>query len=356
MLKNTNTKGQCTKFNKNKCNCCSRHSSKSNSKTQRNYFSSTLKARLKNDVKNDETSACKKATEQNRNPCEIIITVNDNDKPTLTRDQRKLSVFNRRDTVVYRHSIVSEAKRGRPEILPNRFNFSTRQRSHNGSCYDNSFGKFAYQSVLKNETPKSSPIIRRSRSSKNESFTESFQNEDYETGRFSCGLSKIGQCAMLKTYEDELYSKMKMKFPKNHFPRVETPLFNTNVDLKQVKKPSRSSLSSSVSCTSLTSLTDDNTLRKTNTSISSWDTFENEHSKKYQVSKQIEDAMEILDDLVKIKSLNQIEPFRMDDLVFNLQVKDQDKASVENSLMIDNTIKKYERWHFNWSRMLTDMF
>jgi hypothetical protein len=377
MLVNANTRGQCGKSNRPKCSCCNRHSNKQASKIQKYH---SINARSKLSIVNEQSE---RKLGSNKNPINILSIAVTDEKPLYDATHKFSAIKRDSEMPASRNlSITSDTKRPcnhvkRSELLPNRFTF-IRARSYASSCNDNSssYSKLTFQSTLKADTVKSSLLVRRSQNSKNESFSDSFQNEDYGLSRFSCGLSKIGQCAMLKTYEDELYSKMKMKFPKNHFPRVQTPLFNTNADLKPDKQLSSSSLSRSLSCTSLTSIADDSnpaTQRKTTTSESSWDTtgsgLDSDNSKKYQISKQIEDAMEILDDLVKIKSGARNDTIEINDLVFDFQKRNDqdgknrptesntcDPTSIEETLMIDNTIKKYERWHFNWTRILTDMF
>ena len=209
-------------------------------------------------------------------------------------------------------------------------------------------------------------------------MTVESRNQDELVGelKFTTSLSKIGQCAMLKSYEDELYMKLKLKFPKQHLPRVNTPTFNLQSSATRTNDISTTpSLCSLPSYSSFAS-TNSTITRKTYQSISSWDLNapENEQIRKFQVSRQIEEAMEILDDINKIKSdgkesKNQIKEDEVDilsnasnDYRYDSDRRDSfiDIDSIDlhkyGSNDAEKAIKKYEKWQHNWSRMLNDMF
>ena len=165
--------------------------------------------------------------------------------------------------------------------------------------------------------------------------------------KFSNILSDDGQCAILKTYEDEMYKQIKSRLPKKSIPRISTPIFNMKLNKKQQNRshsnnnnhhthhaqtssfssstlsPSPSSSTSSIS--SLPSSTPSSASNSNHNSSSKLNAFlkstpitkmsisrsTNGHSsrdvndevlnaqKTIEINKQIKSAMQILDDLAK---------------------------------------------------------
>ena len=181
---------------------------------------------------------------------------------------------------------------------------------------------------------------------------------------------------MLKSYEDELYSKLKSKFPKKYLPRISTPTFNLQTSARKSidssKIPSLSSMPSYSSITSNSTIT-----QKTNsdTTLPTLETTtdETEEMKKQRVGRQVQEAKRILDYINNIKpdSLNQINEDEEDNnssttsnymLGANRRMSSIDIDSIElHKMRLDKNygelaIKKYERWQNNWSKMLKEMF
>ena len=306
-----------------------------------------------------------KNTKKPRNVAEVSITINDAsfsdskddylDVPMPT-DSRKYSISMFRDSIPVDHEMEYQRS---ASLVPS---FKPSSQTRKSDLLPNKLSMVKAKAFV--STPNDSPSNKLNRRSRSSFMCDSFQNEEANEYRFSCGLSKIGQCAMIKSYEDEIYNKLKMKFPKTYFPRVRTPLFNLNTNPQACSSSlsytaSNTLLSLSPSCTSINSFQD----CKSNTPlvVSPWDILkhENENISKYSITKQIEDAMEILDDLSKIKPETieeSVQPITVKLVKMGRCPSFIDNNAATNSLIMDNTFKKYEIWHFNWTKMLTDMF
>lgn len=130
-----------------------------------------------------------------------------------------------------------------------------------------------------------------------------------EDMKFGSSLSKDGQCALLKTYEDELFKRLKEHFPREYLPRIKTAMF------KQNKKDY---------------FNDDSSLDRISSPASSMCTSSemSEQKRRIKISKQIRSAMEIIDDLSKLTN-------------------DNDGTEI---------IIKYEKWYNQWSKMFNNKF
>jgi hypothetical protein len=128
-----------------------------------------------------------------------------------------------------------------------------------------------------------------------------------EEVKFGSSLSKDGQCAMLKTYEDELCKRLKEHFPREYLPRIKTAMFKLNT--KHYYNDNSSQERSSSPTSSICTLSD-----------------MSEQKRRLKVSKQIRSAMEIIDDLGKLTN-------------------DNDGTEV---------IIKYEKWYNQWSKMFNN--
>jgi hypothetical protein len=185
--------------------------------------------------------------------------------------------------------------------------------------------------------------------------------------KFTTSLSPCGQCAMLKSYEDEIYKQIKITYPKKIVPRVCTPIYNLKLQMNtNIKKGInsnefiRESSSNSSLLSTHSSYSEDNQLRNVNGSESSHLEDENfEKIKKYEINKQIQVAMEILDELSKQRKLMSTsgliaasglrdKPLSLNPNLFYMNVIDSEK--------MNEIIKKYESWHAKWSQMLTKYF
>ena len=191
---------------------------------------------------------------------------------------------------------------------------------------------------------------------------------------FTSSLSKIGQCAMIKSYEDELYSKLKSKFPQKDLPRVSTPTFNFQTSSKKsVGNISTPSLWSIPSCSSFTSSLSVKTEDTAQTPCININAPENTELRKHRVSKQILEAKEILDDIKKIKKENFDEEYEdeietISDLPSSIKYSidkrnsyiDIDSINLHKLRLENNqgeqTIQKYQNWQKNWSRMLHELY
>jgi hypothetical protein len=192
---------------------------------------------------------------------------------------------------------------------------------------------------------------------------------------FTASLSKIGQCAMIKSYEDELYSKLKSKYPQKDLPRVNTPTFNFQTSSRKsvdsMSTPSLWSMPSYSSFTSSLTAKTDGTIQTPYLNINA---PENAELRKHRVSRQILEAKKILDEIKNIKKEN-YDPMDNDcetETISDLPSSNKYSLDKRNSyididsiglhkMRLENNpgtlaIKRYQNWQKNWSRMLNELY
>lgn len=191
---------------------------------------------------------------------------------------------------------------------------------------------------------------------------------DYTRNRkFGSSLSKTGQCAVLKCYEDEIFYRLKQRFPYRMFPRVSTPAFELSLN-KEKQKHTHSAVSEtnvaspkqweSNSIVSEPACTEPANKHKTEEKLRS-----------YFVDKQITAAIEILDDLKKISPLasdnneciyESVESFAGSELCETESMMSHQRTlstlNCDSERFFNQIWKKYENWYSEWSRMLNVLF
>ena len=165
--------------------------------------------------------------------------------------------------------------------------------------------------------------------------------------KLSSVLSKTGQCAILKCYEDEIFKEIKWRIPDRYFTRITTPLFDLNSGDSQYSDIWE--LGSVRSESVFSEISEPN---KHNTE---------EKLRNYLVDKHISAAMEILDDLKKITPRNECSEESDDSQ--NCALSDSGSVITElrtNESDVDQLInqicRKYSKWIGEWSRMLKIFF
>ena len=163
-----------------------------------------------------------------------------------------------------------------------------------------------------------------------------------KNSKFSSSLSKTGQCAILKTYEDEIYSQLKMRNPRRNLPRVSTAEFNSKSKSKCSKDLSElGSSSPTLLLTCVDSCCDVADENFTETNV----TFEE------MIEKQIDKAKKILDDIARVNKTEQSER----DAGQNFFLSENGSNSFWSD-RLGSVVRDYEEWHRKWSRMLNKMF
>ena len=212
-------------------------------------------------------------------------------------------------------------------------------------------------------------------------------------------LSAEGQYSILKTYEDEMYNKLKFRCPNHYLPRVSTPEFNCKFDNSNHRKLSINSLNSDSSCQSTTSFTNNN--QNSNSNILNEVNFglveDNDDEKltnrfrkmslptngyemdktncnsdnlQNKISKQIDYAMEILDDIAHEYNLNsdRVEGVNNKTITNSLDtnkinnkhrksicIVDTLSSSSSNTIELMPIINKYKDWHMKWTSLLDEL-
>jgi hypothetical protein len=173
----------------------------------------------------------------------------------------------------------------------------------------------------------------------------------------SCSLSKTGLCAIMKTYEDEMYKQLKIRNPRQNLPRITTAAFNASSRAQKVAN----------------SHSDPNECKSSRSSLASNESNEDEERADAErllkeavpleslVNRQVEKAMKILNELGECKYYHHHNAHNYEDLNRNSLNVCDDNTSNETSFAVPddefNTIaKKYESWHLKWSRMLDKFF
>lgn len=123
-------------------------------------------------------------------------------------------------------------------------------------CYQNNNGKYLVPSMKKKNSTPNCNMVKNGDDDEDDDGKSSFikipivKNANSDM-KFANILSSDGQCAILKTYEDELYKQIKERMPKKSIPRISTPIYNMKLNKQQ--KASTSSISTVASNDSVAS-------------------------------------------------------------------------------------------------------
>lgn len=179
---------------------------------------------------------------------------------------------------------------------------------------------------------------------------------DESTLKFGAMLSSSAQCALLKAYEDEIHSRMRVFIPYKRLPRVTTAKFVANV------KPRRRNIfdrqdywhdqhhqdrsnSTSRSSTSLVSVTENN--NEINKNLP----HRNPKKKQLNYSKAsirlLKDYQSIDEFSKRIKIADHLQ--RAMNLIAMLE-------NCQDSYDVEDVARKYERWQLKWSKILEECF
>lgn len=217
-----------------------------------------------------------------------------------------------------RHSVgLLSLMQSQQEILTNNKGRSHQKETDTSSHKSSSKNKFRRISVIKNS------------------------NNDLS---FSNILSIEGKCATIKAYEDEMYAKLKLRFPDVELPRVTTPVFNSKCDLYNKRAGDDLKMTSfsysnfdSISTDNSDDLTEEFLSKRINPRKMSLP-FVND-SRENKINKQIENAMKILDYLEKETSSKN-----------NQKSK---KSNSTNDLL--KILNDYKDWHLKWTLLLDNI-
>jgi hypothetical protein len=125
-------------------------------------------------------------------------------------------------------------------------------------------------------------------------------------------LSATGQCAMLKTYEDEMYKQLKTRFPNKTLCRVGTSKFNSIINSHRQNNNAKNEEEKSVELS----------------------------ARQLKINEHITEAMDILDELSPL----------------NCQKNRYEEYIDMSSKSENETVSRYEKWQIKWANMLNCMF
>ncbi len=175
------------------------------------------------------------------------------------------------------------------------------------------------------------------------------QSSDLTSFKLSSPMSKTGQCAILKIYEDEMYTQLKLRNPKKNLPRISTAVYNSNSKQRSAMKLKNTECKSSQS-----SLFSSDSLEDCDEAKAEKD-LDEAASLEYLVHVQIENAISILSELAEYKLNNQQCNFGSLNRNF-LSVCDSSSQSLLMDEKFNFIAKRYEVWHAKWSRMFNKFF
>lgn len=169
--------------------------------------------------------------------------------------------------------------------------------------------------------------------------------------KFGTTLSASAQCALLKTYEDELYNRMKAYLPNKKLSRVTTAKFQSNVNHR------RRGVSFALS-------------RLSRTSLDSLPEHEHEHESDHEHESEKVDENAADNELESkpndkkpniktLKDFRSIEDFNKRVEIANHLEKAMNLVGMleqSDAMSINRVARKYERWQLKWQKILDECF
>lgn len=195
--------------------------------------------------------------------------------------------------------------------------------------------------------PRKSSFRRKSMEMKRENSTEIIEQrrksaclQAQKDAKLTSSFTKTAQCAMLKTYEDQMFNQLQSLCPHKYLPRIPTPYFNSRTIKENGNLSNDSDFSSSSSMSSFAS----------EFSLKEYPNAEL-NTKEHQIDKQIGSAMKILDFLSEFRTqLNQENQQNVD---LGVHFTNSYKSSSDK---LNKIVEKYERWHRRWLKMLDNNY
>lgn len=310
---------------------------KNNSSTPFNSNSKSILVKNRRSMSTNPISSYQNSIILNRRPSKSVFGRSFHDTSMLSRPSICLSSLSKPEYFKYFRSNPRLNSFYRRHSLAYSTKFNTYEHSksklemRNGTLDDDDFGE-----DKKSPFPKISVVKNANNNLK-----------------FGSILSTTGQCALLKAYEDELYNQIRNKYPKTPIPRISTCIFNSRVNHENKQKLLDSSTLISLDTYSSNSLIADSNVMtthdmtdKSTISVGLFSSSKNnltnpvDDLNKLRINKQIDDAMQILDEIGKEK----------------LFTKPKFNAELEENSKMKDIVRKYERWQKRWSRMFDEMF
>lgn len=175
-------------------------------------------------------------------------------------------------------------------------------------------------------------------------------------------LSPSAQCALLKTYEDEIHNRMRAYMPQKRLPRITTAKFVSSVKHKrrnildsklnqsQQLSTSRSSSSQSFSRASPESQSENKCGSIKNQDVDKNSKTQPNTSRNQAKPKQsiriLKDYRSIEDFNKRIKVADHLQ--KAMNLITMLEISD--------AMSIEEIARKYEKWQLTWSKILDECF